>query len=993
MKHNSILIALAAVALLTACQKKESERDKVNGRTISSLEVSYEVNGQAVRSLSFSHDYNLCTLQVNLNNEGLHWDIESDRDWCVVVPGDHRGSGVVNLQIKSNESFDARDGDDAATLTFTAGDFRGFRMTVDQKAATFLFSQPYFVTGKAGAAPTVNVTTLASTDWDFESDVDWLTVTDGAASVIGEQKVKTLTLTAAENTEDSRLATVTLSSDGEKDYLRLWQFGTELNYEAGEIFFPKDEIASFNIVVPRNQIAKTNLPEFAIYRAIRVDDVLDRLTFSIADNLSDCGAPRHVPISFTLSNNTATNVALPTMTQDFKPAGGLMTAEGLKLFAQKVAAGEPTTDWQKDGWVTMLQDIDMNGVTDWQGIGTAAHPFTGKFDGKGFSILKLNAAHGLFNYCQGADASSTVIIKNVTLNDKCKFYCSMDDWENDACFGAIAAQAVNTQFIDCSSYADIDFEGNSSDDSPAFIGGILGKGGEGVSVQKCTFSNGKITFAASGEQAYVGGIAGYSPSAVGCTMNGNVTTTETFSDFYVAGITTLIDGNSDIFGNSFGGTVSVAGSSLDIFAGGLYAATKNGTERSFNAASDMSSLTGTVEVVSHKDDDTSMIYAGGFIGYVAPTSKLSFTGYDTAAKVIFDDSVWREAKCCALGGVIGGCSLDVKAKELTFENITINGGMVSFKFQQHPEVTASNRPEARKGYYGGIAGYCYAPTTFTGCHNRGEVGSIVSGSYWNACKKQESSLHYAGGIAGCIEGGNATLTSCTNESTVTNCFWVNQSYATCIGSNLGIHTGGILGGFQLPSGSFTLTMTSCDNTASVEGLRGAAGGIIGFCRNATITGCNNSGKAYASTTWTSNIAAHVGGIAGTVINTSLTECKAKTTLRSSRTGSSDYASSGGILGRAFGDDAITLLRCYYYGNSICIPANNGDLYPGGLVGSGTANTTMTDCQYGGSVTKRNKADNADDWTKVITTNNLDQYFSGNGTGTATGTQLSDGNFF
>ena len=990
MKHNAILIALAAVALLTACQKKESEREKLDSRTIESLAVSYEVNGQAVSSLTVPHDYTLCALQVKINNEALHWNIESDRDWCLVDSVAHKGSGVVNLRIKSNESFEARDGDDAATLTFTAGEFRGFRITVNQKAATFLFSQPYFVTGKDGAAPAVNVTTLSDTDWDFESDVDWLTVTGGADAVVGEQKTKTLTLTADANTENSRMATVTLSSGEEKDYVRLWQFGTELTYEAGEIFFPTDETATFDIVVPRNQIAQTIMPDYATYRASRVNDILDRMTFTLADNFSDCGAPRQVAISFKLSNKTHTPVALPSMMQDFKHAGGLMTKEGLKLFAQKVAAGEPTTDWQKDGWVTLLQDIDMNGVTDWTGIGTKENPFSGKFDGQGFSIIRLNAGHPLFNYCGKND--KTAIVKNVTLGDRCKFYCSMNDWAEDACFGAIAAQAVNTHFIECTSYAEIDFEGNSGDDSPAYIGGILGKGGAGVSIQKCMLADGKIRFAASGEEAFVGGIAGYSPSAVGCTMNGSVTTDATFSDLYLGGITTLIDSESDVYGNSFGGSVSAGGNSTCIYAGGLYAATKNGTNRSFNAAADNVSLTGTVEIASYKNDkDNTMIYAGGFIGYVAPSTTLSFTGYETAAKIFFDDTLWRNAKFCALGGVIGGCSPDTKVTSLTFENVTVGkNGKVYFKYATG--VTGdTHRPEVLKGFYGGIAGYVNGPVSFTGCHNRGDVGTVAEGSVANAGRKNDNVLHCMGGIAGFIENGNATLTSCTNEATVTNAFWSNKSYTDCLGNNQGIHAGGILGNFQLPaSSSYQLTLSSCNNTGSVLGHRGVSGGIVGFCRNATITSCNNSGKAYTS--WGANASAHVGGIAGVVIKTSFNECKVKTTLRSAKNGSANYASSGGILGRAEGNDAITLDKCYYYGNSICILANGGDMYPGGLVGAGTDNTVLTDCQYGGAVICRNSDDSADEWNKTITNNNLTQYTFGNGTGSQSGTRLSDGNF-
>ena len=85
-------------------------------------------------------------------------------------------------------------------------------------------------------------------------------------------------------------------------------------------------------------------------------------------------------------------------------AGGIATAADLVEFAAAVNAGESIVKWMNsEGKVVLKNDIDMSSVTSWTPIGvgvftwssnkltcTSGNPFTGYFDGKGYSIKNFN---------------------------------------------------------------------------------------------------------------------------------------------------------------------------------------------------------------------------------------------------------------------------------------------------------------------------------------------------------------------------------------------------------------------------------------------------------------------------------------------------------------------------------------------------------------------------------------------------------------------------
>lgn len=118
-------------------------------------------------------------------------------------------------------------------------------------------------------------------------------------------------------------------------------------------------------------------------------------------------------------------------------AGGISTAADLVEFAAAVNAGESFAKWMNsEGKVVLKNDIDMSSVTSWTPIGvgvftwssnkltcTSGNPFTGYFDGKGYSIKNFNvvctnstkgSTYGFFGSL-GAGA----VVENLVFDSSC----------------------------------------------------------------------------------------------------------------------------------------------------------------------------------------------------------------------------------------------------------------------------------------------------------------------------------------------------------------------------------------------------------------------------------------------------------------------------------------------------------------------------------------------------------------------------------------------
>lgn len=107
--------------------------------------------------------------------------------------------------------------------------------------------------------------------------------------------------------------------------------------------------------------------------------------------------------SYTLTDGVYTPMHFAKELYAFAASGGISSAEDLVNFATAVNTGTSISTWMNaEGKVCLLNDIDMSEVTSWTPIGDGTcswssnvititgNPFTGYFDGQGYSIKNFN---------------------------------------------------------------------------------------------------------------------------------------------------------------------------------------------------------------------------------------------------------------------------------------------------------------------------------------------------------------------------------------------------------------------------------------------------------------------------------------------------------------------------------------------------------------------------------------------------------------------------
>ncbi len=955
------ILILSTLMLAASCVEKISDEEILAGRGKTTIEVSYALAGTEVKSLTVASASVKKVLEVTVNNDNLKWNLESDRDWCEVVPEDHRGSGTVTLNIAANEDFESRE---PATLTFVAGDYRGFEITVSQNAASFIIGQSYFVSGIDGNTYMVNVTTPAGTDWDFTAE-DWMDVTVDTPFSDSDHTTAVMTIRSSANDGVSRYGSIVLSAGEDKGYINVYQFGTELTYDAeNNILLEGTEGSSLTLTAPAYTIDSVRNPNYVSSTLTENEDGTSTVNFIFKENLSDCSENRYVELSLLLSNASSSVVELPGIVQNYIPANGLVTGKGLLTFAQAVAEGRPTTDWEDNGVVTVKGEIDMSEVEGWTGIGTEESPFKGQFNGGGHEIDNLRSkAAGLFAYCEGAT------VQNVVLGKGCSLYYKKEYTGLEGAFGGIVSVAKETKVTDCTVAANMEFAATNDNDEPAYIGGLVGYADDKTTVTKSKMS-GTISLSSASSQmrGYVGGLVGLTEGTVtGNEMTGELKSSSGITDLVVGGITSVLPEKTVAGNNSFMGKVTLGGSSSNVIIGGLYGSVKS--DRSFDIVSDKSATLGSINIDSYASANTTEIYAGGFVGKAEAGVTLSFKGYECQTNIALDQSVTRAASNIFLGGVLGGCDLEEAAVSVSFENVS-NNGIYSTSYN-----TSANSQISR-GFIGGIAGFINGAASFKSCVNNAEIGKLTSGAN---CANTKNYIIVLGGIAGVVVGGDAEFISCENKAEVTNKHYsnchpkqtaTNGWYNSCIAA-------GVLGAYENRTSFDTgkLTMTSCVNNSMIVAYRGAAGGVVGYARNASISSCSNWGSLGQNST-NSNNSAYKGGIACALTDSKVENCTAKCDVFCSNP-ASEIQSPGGILGLAIGG-GVNIKNCAYYGN---LTVNKGDqpLACGGIVAVSEDDTVVEECRFGGKVNGIE-----------VSTNNVESLAVGNGHGKVSGITLWNG---
>lgn len=176
------------------------------------------------------------------------------------------------------------------------------------------------------------------------------------------------------------------------------------------------------------------------------------------------------------------------------------------------------------GNAILVCDLDANGAD----IAAAVY-FTGKLDGKGFSIKKLGGNSHLCGINKGT-------VCNLTLEGQIT--------PNPGAFGVVANINIGTVSNVCSRVSIT----ASYTDNDNYLGGIVGQmsGGE---ITGCTYS-GTIDVNATGGKTYVGGICGYwagGEAMKECCNNGDISSGTTLNG--MGGLTGLIGTDGGKFGD------------------------------------------------------------------------------------------------------------------------------------------------------------------------------------------------------------------------------------------------------------------------------------------------------------------------------------------------------------------------------------------------------------------------------------------------------------
>lgn len=231
----------------------------------------------------------------------------------------------------------------------------------------------------------------------------------------------------------------------------------------------------------------------------------DPVMVSLLLTKNQTGESRKATVTLkTVSGKTASM----TLTQTAEESGivqGIASAADFAAFSEAVNEGKAMDRFIVNGAVTLIQDIDMTGVT-YTPAGTSASPFKGTFNGQGHTIKGVSAP--LFGVLKGAT------IRNLhygASGDVIKITS-----EGDSNYGGVSASATGTTFDHVYFEATLDVKAGSGHPR---VGGITGFLSSDSSISSC-YNNGNVLCNGEG---WVGGFAGENEGVITeSTAKGNV---------------------------------------------------------------------------------------------------------------------------------------------------------------------------------------------------------------------------------------------------------------------------------------------------------------------------------------------------------------------------------------------------------------------------------------------------------------------------------------
>ena len=621
------------------------------------------------------------------------------------------------------------------------------------------------------------------------------------------------------------------------------------------------------------------------------------------------------------------------------------------------------------GYYALANSIDANYSLgeSFDPIGTKKIPFTGRFDGLGFSIFALNVKKtdgyaGLFGYTDGAT------IRNVTLNS--------GSVTGDQFTGALVGYASNSTIENIINTQDVN--------GRSYVGGIVGAAGGSESKLTNLINVGTV-------RATVGTAAGE-------------------NSFNVGGIVGSLD-NSKLDGTTYNLGAVIAGDSSAV--GGLVGSATNSTigNKNGEVIYNQLNVTGGHEVggIVGQIDNSTVQNVANYGDISAKGSKAEDYQYHTADKQGTGTSdelktVW--VKVANVGGIVGLSKSTQKDGDEVIGSVIRNtynegnvdvtqisgetygdyyqagnvGGVVG-QAQDTAIFNAENKENYIAGAHnvGGIVGYLGGSSTVNiGLNNGGDITATGA----RLAEPPENSDGFAtervrepiggsdetflignvGGIVGFLSGEEARIKNSGNRGSVHSAEITDQSNVLTISKAANV--GGIVGKIdasesldieEIKADTSLATVYNSYNTGDVQGYTGV-GGIIGMMYNGAVSRSYNLGEIRSTRKSSSSAGSvdplNMGGIVGD--STEWTNAKAVIydVYNAGQIGDDKFIYKGrhvgGVVGRLSGD----LAKAY----------NTADIYNGfnvvgGVVGYWTAGN-ISSVFNTGNVTVKNYNDAA-----------------------------------
>lgn len=482
------------------------------------------------------------------------------------------------------------------------------------------------------------------------------------------------------------------------------------------------------------------------------------------------------------------------------------------------------------------------------------------------------------------------------------------------------------------------------------IGGVVGA--NSATVTKST-NNGNLTLASarvvngkndSSRYVNFGGVVGrnFGADAVlsESTNTGNIVSTSDVKMQRIGGVAGSLDGGS-VEGTVVGGTlanntntgaITTSAGVRQLALGGLYGEINYNSTFDFTA--DTSSATGAINVskfeADGKDTANVYIYTGGLIGHINQAYNATLTAPKCTANITFDfTKANSKAYILSIGGIVGHVGVMQAGNEA--------GGLLTVTDAETSGTIAVNQVntysmEHKTAAYGGIVGQvATGGVNLSGCKNAMTIIAKTS------CKKSNGYTQFVGGIAGVVSGGNSEITHCENSGELRSDHYNNNNWTNYCGA-----VGGIIGNYGYKNtfdGTLKITDCHCKADKQLHAYRGMVGGIAGYLRNATVTGCTNISNLIDGNH------SYVGGIVSIVENTTIDNCTATCDMSGQSAGSEVY-SGGGIVGILYTASAVN--NCAYNGTITKNSSKAGET-AGLIAGVTIAGATISDCKAGGTL--------------------------------------------